>query len=82
MPPPGFDTPPRWKGVVIVTQGLGVGVKQLVHWFLGGKDLGGGAKQSVHWVFGGEGLGIQQGMSVWVGLPKLWFGGRVNQPIY
>jgi hypothetical protein len=30
-----------------------------------------GANQPAHWCFGGKGLGIQQGMSVWVGLPKL-----------
>ena len=29
-----------------------------------------GAKQPVHWFLGGKGLGIQQGTSVWVGLPK------------
>ena len=29
-----------------------------------------GAKQPVHLFFGGKGLGIQQGASVWVGLPK------------
>ena len=31
-----------------------------------------GAKQSVHFL-GGEVLGIQQGTSVWVGSPKLYF---------
>ena len=29
-----------------------------------------GANQLVNWFFGGKGLGIQQGTSVWVGLPK------------
>ena len=29
-----------------------------------------GANQPVHWFLGGEGLGMQQGTSVWVGLPK------------
>ena len=29
-----------------------------------------GANQPAHWFLGGKGLGIQQGMSVWVGLPK------------
>ena len=29
-----------------------------------------GAKQPVHLFLGGKGLGIQQGKSVWVGLPK------------
>ena len=29
-----------------------------------------GVNQPVHWFLGGKGLGIQQGMSVWVGLPK------------
>ena len=29
-----------------------------------------GAKQPVHSFLGGKGLGIQQGTSVWVGLPK------------
>ena len=30
-----------------------------------------GAKLPVHSFLGGKGLGVQQGMSVWVGLPKL-----------
>ena len=29
-----------------------------------------GANQPVHWFLGGKGLDIQQGTSVWVGLPK------------
>ena len=28
------------------------------------------ANQPVHWFLGGKSLGIQQGTSVWVGLPK------------
>ena len=30
-----------------------------------------GVSQPVHWFLVGKGLGIQQGMSVWIGLPKL-----------
>ena len=30
------------------------------------------AKQLVHSFLGGKGLGIEQGMIVWVGLPKSW----------
>ena len=29
-----------------------------------------GTNQLIHLFLGGKGLGIQQGMSVWVGLPK------------
>ena len=31
-----------------------------------------GANQPIHWFLGGKGLGIQQGTSVWFGLPNLW----------
>ena len=34
--------------------------------------LGAGVKQPVYLFPGGKDLGIQQGMSVWVGLPKFW----------
>ena len=36
-----------------------------------------GAKQPVHWFLGGKGLGIQNGPSVWVGLPKSWSNGKI-----